>query len=170
MFAFLFPKLLPVLKIKRTDQEVEDFVIGVVKQNMEYREKNNVTRKDFFQLLVQLRNSGTIQADGLWDTKITENEANKKLTLNEVAAQAFVFFIAGFETSSTTMSYALLAFADNPDVQEKAQTEIDEILAKHDGKITYDSVSEMNYLEWCIDGRSIFLNSLFSLLIYLLSF
>ena len=154
--SFLFPKILIALNIKSTDQEIENFIIGVVKQNMNYREENNVARKDFFQLLVQLRNTGDIQADGLWETKITENESNKKLSLNEVAAQTFVFFAAGFETSSTTMSFALLEFALNPDVQEKAQQDVDEILKKHGGKITYDSILEMNYLECCIDGMDRF--------------
>lgn len=41
--------------------EVEDFIISVVQEIIEYREKHNLTRKDFFQLLLQLRNTCKIQ-------------------------------------------------------------------------------------------------------------
>lgn len=64
-----------------------------------------------------------------------------------------MFLIAGFETSSTTMSYCLYELARNPDCQRKAQKEIDEILEKHNGQITYESLSEMQFLESCIDGK-----------------
>jgi len=137
--------------IRAVDKDVEQFMTSVVKQNLIYREKNNIVRKDFFQLLVQLRNTGNVQLDDQWETVITNDEKGKQLTLNEVTAQAFVFYAAGFETSSTTLSFCLYELSKNQEIQRKVQKEIDEILAKHDGKITYDSVSEMKYLESCID-------------------
>lgn len=83
------PTLLKILGIKAMDQDVEDFFIDSVKQTLLYRENNNVVRADFFQLLVQLRNTGIINRDDVhsWQTKITKNENEKALTLNEVAAQ-----------------------------------------------------------------------------------
>lgn len=69
-----------------------------------------------------------------------------------MAAQTWVFYAAGFETSSSAMSFCLYELAKNPDIQEKVQMEIDEITKKHDGEITYTSVGEMKYLEACIDG------------------
>lgn len=78
---------------------------------MEHREKNNITRKDFFQLMMQVRNTGKVYEDdqnlgenngGVWDAKAT-NSSVKSLSLNDMAAQAYIFFIAGYESSSTTM-------------------------------------------------------------------
>lgn len=69
-----------------------------------------------------------------------------------MAAQAFVFYIAGFETSSSTMSFCLFELAKNPQVQRKVQEEIDQISEKYNNEITYESMSEMKYLEACIDG------------------
>jgi len=80
---------------------------------------------------------------------------NKSLTLNEMAAQAWVFYIAGFETSSSTMSYCLYELAKNMDLQRKVQKEIDEVTEKYNGKITYNSIMEMKYLEMCMDGSSV---------------
>jgi len=73
----------------------------------------------------------------------------------EAAAQAFVFFIAGFETSSTTMQFALFELSLHPEIQEKTREEILRVLAKHDGKITYESIYEMEYLGRVIDGKLI---------------
>lgn len=70
-----------------------------------------------------------------------------------MAAQSWVFFIAGFETSSSTLSFCLYELARNPDVQKKVQQEIDQVKEKHNGQLTYDAVHDMKYLEWCIDGN-----------------
>lgn len=148
---FVAPKLLSILRVKVVDTKVEAFIRTIVKQNLEHREKNNVVRKDFFQLLVQLRNNGTVQLDDEWETVIKADN-QKLLTEDEIAAQTFVFFAAGFETSSSTLSFCLYELAKNPDIQQRVHDEIDQVLRSHNGQITYDSVSDMKYLEACIDG------------------
>lgn len=147
------PSLLKMFGIKAMDQDVEDFFIDSVKQTLSYRENNNVTRPDFFQLLVQLRNTGFVNRDDdhSWETKITNNENDKALTLNEVAANAFIFFVAGFETSSSTMAYCLHELARNPELQRRAHEEIDEVMKKYNNEITYESMTDLKFLECCID-------------------
>lgn len=149
---FISPFLTKLLRIRYVDQDVEDFMIEIVRQNLEYREKNKIERKDYFQLLIQIRNGGKLH-DGdtdEWNLKTISNE--KHLSLNEIAAQSFIFFVAGYESSSSTMSFCLHELAKNPHIQQKVTEEIDSSLAKHDGKLTYESLSEMKYLDKCIDG------------------
>lgn len=149
---FVAPQLIRLLRIKFADAGVENFINSIVKQNLEYREKNNVTRKDFFQLLIQLRNTGTVQLDNDWETEIKTDGNQKKMSIDEVAAHSFAFFGAGFETSSSTLSFCLFELARNPEIQERVRYEIGVVLKKHNGEITYESVSEMKYLSLCIDG------------------
>ena len=73
--------------------------------------------------------------------------------MDVIAAQAFVFFIAGFETSSTTMTFCLYEMACNPDIQSRLREEIDAVLSKYDGKITYEAINEIDYLDKVINGE-----------------
>lgn len=147
----MLPKLLRLLRIRYTDKDVGDFMIETCRQNLEHREKNNLTRKDFFQLLIQLRNTGKVQEDNNWSAE--SGNLSNSLTLNEISAQAFLFFIAGYESSSTTMSFSMYELARNPEIQQKTYEEIVTVLEKHNGKLTHDSVNEMKYLDKIIDGK-----------------
>lgn len=95
--SFLSPRLMTLLHIRATNKSVQDFMTSIVKENLEFRERNNIIRKDFFQLLVQLRNTGTIaQNDDDWNAQIEPNKGNGKcLSLDEMTAQSFIFFAAG---------------------------------------------------------------------------
>lgn len=73
-------------------------------------------------------------------------ENNKKLTVDEVMSQVFIFFFGGFDTSASVSSYVLYELAKNPEIQQKVQTEIDETFKKHNNEWTYDCFKDMRYL------------------------
>lgn len=118
------------------DHDVVDFFKTITKETIDYRIKNNVRRHDFVDALVDLK------------------QHPEKLNLKDVddmllTAQAFVFFAAGFETSSITIANALYELALNQTIQDRVRAEIKEVLQKTDGNITYDSIKEMKYLDAC---------------------
>lgn len=76
-FMLSFPKLSSKLKLALNSKRTIDFFTKLVRDNLEYREKNNVARNDFFQLLINIKNS------------------DAGLSFNEIAANCFVFFLAG---------------------------------------------------------------------------
>lgn len=76
----------------------------------------------------------------------------QQFSLLEAAAQAFVFFVGGFETSSTTMQFALYELAKNKDIQDRLREEIRSVMDKHNGEITYDGINEMEYLDRVVAG------------------
>ncbi|CAG9801978.1 unnamed protein product [Chironomus riparius] len=156
ILSFFLPKLMLLFKIRSVDREVEDFIVSIVKQTIDHRENDkSYERKDFMQLMILLKNQGYISVDK--DDKKDELNGHdhndmKKLTFNEIAAQAFLFFIAGFETSSSTSNLCLLELCKNPKTQTKAQEEIDRVMkAANSKEVTYDMLGEMKYLECCID-------------------
>lgn len=88
------PVFQKLLKMKVIDDDVEDFMMSMVKQTIEHREKNNVTRKDLFQLLIQLRNTGNVQKDGDWETKIQKDGNDNK--------EAFLIILLIFSLYNST--------------------------------------------------------------------
>ena len=64
-----------------------------------------------------------------------------------------MFLIAGHETSASTMSFALYELALHPEIQHRLRAEIMQVLKKHDGKLTYDGIKEMMYLDRVVSGK-----------------
>ena len=68
-------------------------------------------------------------------------------------AQALAFLIAGHETSGSTLTFALYELALHPDIQHSLRAEIVQVLSKHDGKLTYDGIKDMSYLDRVVSGE-----------------
>ncbi|KAJ8965098.1 hypothetical protein NQ317_010501 [Molorchus minor] len=144
IFSQSFPGLCKSLGIRSVPRDISDFYTKVVEDTVNYRLKNNITRKDLLQLLIDIKtdkdgNKDGYQADG------------KSLTMNEIVAESFLFFLAGFETSSTTMTFALYLLAVHPELQEKVREEIRTVFARHGNQMTYDSLNELKYMKQVID-------------------
>jgi cytochrome P450 family 6 len=58
-----FPSLMKIFPIKNLPDVVSKFFIRTVKEVMDFREKNNVSRNDFMQLLIELKNKGRVHDD-----------------------------------------------------------------------------------------------------------
>lgn len=123
----------------------------MVRKNLEHREHNNTIRKDLFQLFIQIRNKGKIQDEGDWSIKSTIQE--NALSVEEIAAHAFVYFTTGYEAIASAMTFFMYEVAKYPEIQRKAYENIQHALRQHDSKLTYDSLAEMRYLDDCIDGK-----------------
>lgn len=129
--------------------EVEAKTISVIRQIMSARNYKPSGRNDFVDMMLELKQKGKIvgesmekrNADGT--PKIVELELDEQL----LAAQVFIFFAAGFETSSSASSFLLHMLAYHPEVQERCQKEVEEVLEKYNGKLCFEAVKDMKYLE-----------------------
>jgi Cytochrome P450 len=73
-----------------------------------------------------------------------------EMSNQDIAAQAFIFFFAGYETVATLLAFAAHELAENPDIQERLRDEIDQAI-NGDG-LSYDSVMGLKYLEMVVSG------------------
>ena len=164
--------------------EFKNHMIEIVKNLMEYREKNNVSRNDFIQLLMELRKTGKIRDDD--ETEKGENPTNAAtgsssisggastnsatkefITIEQCAAQVALSYLAGFDTTASAIANCLFELARAPDLMERLHAEIDNVLEKYDNVISYESINAMKFLDCCVLGT---FTSLFKLYICDFSF
>ena len=68
-------------------------------------------------------------------------------------AQALSFLLGGYETSASTLTFALYELALHPEIQQSLRAEIVQVLSKHGGKLTYDGMQDMSYLDRVVSGE-----------------
>lgn len=132
---WLYRLLAPIMR----DNLITDFFMNTMRDTIEYRRKNKIIRHDFIDQIMEIQDN---------PDKIPE----VKLTDALLTSQLFVFFLAGFETSSTTMSYALYELAQHHDYQDRLREEIRDTLKANDNSLTYELVKSMKYLDKVFKG------------------
>lgn len=145
-FGQNFPRFARSIHMTIIPEHVRNFFFNTVKQNIEYRQEHNVKRNDFLDLMLNLYNKEKTNDEKDWDLD--------GLSIYEIAAQCFVFFFAGFESSSNAISYTLLEFARNTEIQNKARQHIRDVLQKHNNNISYEMLQDLTYIDQCIFGIS----------------
>jgi len=68
------------------------------------------------------------------------------------AAEAFVFFLGGYETTSGALQFSTYEIDKNQSVQDKIRAEIKQEMDKSNGKITYEGLFGLKYLGYAMDG------------------
>ena len=74
-----------------------------------------------------------------------------KFNLEILTSHAVSFFVDGYETSSSVLSFIGFHLASNPKVQEKLREEVMSVLNKYDDVITYEALKDMTYMDQVIN-------------------
>lgn len=75
------------------------------------------------------------------------------ITTEDIISQAFIFFFGGFESTARAMCFMAYELAINRDIQQKLRLEIEKVFEKCSGKITYDDLMGMKYMEMVVSGE-----------------
>nr|QOW41329.1 cytochrome P450 monooxygenase CYP9G18 [Conogethes punctiferalis] len=156
LVAAMFPNFLKMLNVQLFPKATMNFFRDIVSNTMEQREKHNIVRPDMIQLLMEAV-KGTLNANSATEKEkdvgfatvheeMKHNAVTREWTQNELAGQVFIFFAAGFDTSSSTMTFLLHELTINPDIQEKLYQEIKEFEETRKS-LTYDNIGQLKYLD-----------------------
>ncbi|XP_050583562.1 cytochrome P450 6k1-like isoform X2 [Bombus affinis] len=137
---FFFPGFVKYLKPKFFGKQATNFLRSIFWDVIEQRINSGQKRNDVIDLMIEMREK----------YKNDENLKDYKFDGDDLVSQASIFFAAGFETSSTTISFTLYELALNPDVQKTLRAELQDAMAKTNGKITYDMIMMLPYLDMVI--------------------
>ncbi|XP_055696969.1 probable cytochrome P450 9f2 [Phlebotomus papatasi] len=155
------PKLLQVLRIRLIPESVTGFFKKVIIDAIDYREKNHIVRPDMIHLLMEakkgkLSHQETERFDSegfatVEESNIGKREPKKNLEEDDIAAQCFIFFFAGFDTVSTALSFLSYELAVNMEVQERLFQEVLETSRElGDKTLNYDTIQKMKYMDMVV--------------------
>lgn len=115
-------------------------------------------RRDFLQLMLDVRSSAEClsvehfdvvnhadeqacpdqeTASGQENSQSSGHDSAKRvqqkrmMTEDEIVGQAFIFLLAGYETSSNTLAFTCYLLAIHQDCQERVQQEVDQFFSRH---------------------------------------
>lgn len=154
----LAPNVMKYLNISFFDARVNVFFQDAILNTIKVREEKGIIRHDMINLLIQAK-KGRLTHDST-DEKVTDGFATveesqmgkesvkRKWDDDDLAAQCFIFFLAGFDTVATAMNFMAHELAVNPDVQQKLYDEIVETERDLNGQsVTYEKLQTMKYMD-----------------------
>ncbi|XP_074533734.1 thromboxane-A synthase [Halichoeres trimaculatus] len=178
-FPFIAAPLAGLIPNKRRDKMNNFFINSIqkiIKQREEQPPEQR--RRDFLQLMLDartnregvsleqfdtgshsdeldLRNQQTHTSASDQDERASPHESpsrrqqRKMITEDEIVGQAFVFLLAGYETSSNTLGFTCYLLALHPDCQSRVHEEVDDFFSRHESP-DYTNVQELRYLDLVI--------------------
>lgn len=156
VIVFFLPKIANLFKMTFVDEDAVDFFVNVIKQTMEHRKTTKVKRNDFVDLTLDaLRNEikNEVEDDQFErDAQLKVKSEMSKLSESELepllVANLLLFFIAGFDTSSTVLSIASYFLAKHQDIQDRLLDEINDELTDEDiENLDYNKAHSLPYLD-----------------------
>ncbi|XP_011263150.2 cytochrome P450 9e2 [Camponotus floridanus] len=129
------PWLAQIMRLKLFPEKITNFFRDLIKTTIKTRDENGIVRPDMLQLMMENR----------------DKDNRTELTIDDMVAQAFIFFLGGFESSSVLMCFAAHEIAVNQDIQKRLHNEIDEVLEKTNGQGSYEAINSMEYLDAVIN-------------------
>ncbi|KMQ88037.1 cytochrome p450 9e2 [Lasius niger] len=129
------PWLAQLLKLRLIRAKLANFFQDLIETTIKTRDEKGIVRPDMLQMMMDSRGK----------------EGKAGLSIEDMVSQAFVFFLAGFDSTATLMCFAAHELAVNQEIQKKLQNEIDQVLEESNGQVPYDMVNNMEYLDAVIN-------------------
>ncbi|KAL1509592.1 hypothetical protein ABEB36_004303 [Hypothenemus hampei] len=157
-FAIL-PMVAKFFRLTFISKSAGEYFESIMHETIKTREEKKIVRNDMINLLLEnkkgkvsneaepTKDTGYSTVKEYSDTTKLKSKYYENLTNDDITSQALVFFLAGFDTISTALSYGTYELAFNPDIQEKLRKEIQETHEANNGKVTYETLVNMKYLD-----------------------
>ncbi|XP_032526844.2 cytochrome P450 6B5-like [Danaus plexippus] len=144
----IWPKFFYALGLNLFDPKVAPVFNNLLSDVFQSRLNKTSNRNDFVDLILSWKNEKHIYGDSL------DPRSDKKISFDVtdvlLISQCILFYAAGFETTSATLSFLMYELSKHRDVQDRLIEEVDNYYKKHNGVIEYECIGEMPYLDACI--------------------
>lgn len=167
------PKVGSALGLSAFDPVPQNYFRKVIKGVIQHRREKGERQDDFLQLMMDTQDgllkdeenskeslevlTGSAEGEAK-ASLLTGDGATTKLKLDDeaIVANCVLFIIGGFDTLQSLLIFTTFVLAVEQEVQEKLFREVQESLEKNNGKLTYETITQMNYLDLVINGKTFF--------------
>uniref|UniRef100_A0A7N0V1V0 Cytochrome P450 n=1 Tax=Kalanchoe fedtschenkoi TaxID=63787 RepID=A0A7N0V1V0_KALFE len=123
-------------RIKQLAQKIDSIFQAIVDDHIRKgRSKDGEAHKDdVVDVMLELQENHNKSGDGM------------PISMDNIKGVILDLFVGGTETSTTTLDWAMAELIKHPEIMEKAQQEVRDIIGRGD-HVTEDDVAQMNYLK-----------------------
>lgn len=139
----MFPWIMDTFQIQFVDKAIRDVFSKLVLRNIETRRTNNIVRPDLIDSLMRVKRDNLQQNA----TNTKHSTKDEQWSDDEIISQAFIFFLAGFDTTMWVLTATTYELALNPQMQQRLIDEIDNMQLSDEYSICYDQLNKMKYLD-----------------------
>lgn len=129
MLVLYLPRLASALRLGFLTNSLDSFFISTVENIIRHRKEKGLVVDDLLQMII---------------------EASDDLDPKVVAGKVSGYYFDAYETTATIASFVCFELSHNSEAQDKARSEIKKILDNYDGKLTYETLKDMKYLDQVI--------------------
>ncbi|XP_056644717.1 cytochrome P450 9e2-like [Diorhabda sublineata] len=151
------PKLCAFIKLRFLSRSITTFFTNIIDETIKMREEKGIVRPDVVHVLMEARKGNLQKEEKALDVGFAVVEEAElgtssvtEITNLDIAGHAMVFFFAGFDAVSTLMCFMCYELAINKDVQDRLREEIRSTFEKCNGKITYEALLKMQYMDMVV--------------------
>ena len=142
------------------------FLTNIIRQSIQNRRENGHRENDLIDLMIDCIKTEGKTADDMpannenesnhqdqyeKDMHLKHSAKNKHFDEDTIVATSLVMLVAGYDTTGMTLSFLSYDLAQNPEIQENLQAEIDQAFDDNDGKLPdYTTIQALPYLDNCI--------------------
>ncbi|CAH0714941.1 unnamed protein product, partial [Brenthis ino] len=150
----MWPEIFYGLRFQLFPESISTFFLSLLTDVFKSRQYKASSRNDFVDLILTWKNKKYLVGDSMSNMKTSQNDKKVvELEIDDTLMISFcvLFFAAGFETTSITTSLLLFELSKNQEAQTRVIEEVDEYFQRHDGKIEFECINEMPYLQACME-------------------
>ncbi|CAH2259712.1 jg24308 [Pararge aegeria aegeria] len=148
----MWPATFYGLGLKWFNDDIVTFFNKLLKGVFANRSHKQSPRNDFVDFILSWKQNNYLMGDSINNFKTgLKNTITLEVNDDLLVAQCVLFFAAGFETTATTTSFVFYELAKHPKAQARVIEEVSDYFDRHNGKIEYECINEMPYLQACVD-------------------
>ena len=135
IILMISPKIAKLLGIYMLDKDATLFFANIVRKTVKNRRETGAKRNDIIDIFID---------------ELDKEREDCFLSQSDLElaflSTAILFFFAGFDTTSTTLSMVVFGLVHHPEIQDNLRREIEDVIGDAE-EITSDHLKDLKYTE-----------------------